>query len=49
MTENLCPLKKTPIKFREPNYVEATGRTTINLRVQIGYSPDSRRSWPELV
>ena len=30
-------LKKTPIKFKEPNYVEATGRTTINLRDPDGW------------
>lgn len=30
-------LKKTKINYREPNYVEATGRTTINLRDPDGW------------
>lgn len=42
-------LQRTPIKFRPPNYVEATGRTTINLRDPDGWRlqlVDARRKAP---
>ena len=42
-------LKKTDINYRDPNYVEATGRTTINLRDPDGWRMqlvDAKRNDP---